>query len=418
MYPENWLNNDGHARRFGYAVVVFLVLFGGLWVSCAPIESAALAPGVVQVEGDRKSVQHLEGGIVSEILVTNGEWVEAGQALVKLDVTRTQAELRILEGRWYNSRARVDRLQAERDGIEELSFSETLQKDAIRDGRASNAMASERALFSARQADLRGEIQVLKSQQLGHQLMLRSQRAVAESLQSEIVDLAQLLEEGYVDKQRIRELERAKARAYGQISDLEVAIDETELKILQMSKRFKTIVVDELTDTQEALHDLDQQKSAAKDRVKRSVVRAPVQGTVLSLRPNTIGSVVAPGDTIVEVVPRAAHLVVAAKLSPMDIDRVRVGQPAEVRFSVFKDAYLVSGTLIKLSADSLMDEGEKIPYYEAEIKLLEEDLYLLQGMALVPGMPAEVLIKTGERTMLGYLTSPMSRIFSRSLIED
>jgi epimerase transport system membrane fusion protein len=138
----------------------------------------------------------------------------------------------------------------------------------------------------------------------------------------------------------------------------------------------------------------------------------------LGLRPNTIGAVIGSGEILMEIVPESEDLVVDAQISPMDIDRVRVGQSAEVRFSVFKDAYMVTGSLVKLSADRLIDDDGDLHYYAGEIKLEKSDLQLLGGMALVPGMPAEVLIKTGERTMLGYLTSPMNRLFSRSLIED
>jgi len=143
-----------------------------------------------------------------------------------------------------------------------------------------------------------------------------------------------------------------------------------------------------------------------------------VGGVVLDLVPNTIGAVVGSGERLMEIVPQDKSLMVQVRVSPQDIDRVKVGQAAEIRFSVFKDAYTVSGTLKKISPDRLVDEKSDLPYYAGEVELNEEDLYLLEGMTLVPGMPAEVLIKTGTRTMLGYLTSPMNRVFSRSLIEE
>ena len=177
-------------------------------------------------------------------------------------------------------------------------------------------------------------------------------------------------------------------------------------------------MVDELAVTLEDLYDIKQQFAAAEDKVQRATIRAPIAGTVLNLIPNTIGAVIGSGDTLLEIVPDIENLVVDARISPMDIDRVSIGQAAEVRFSVFKDAYMVSGVLTKLSPDRLVDQETDTPYYSAEIKLLEEDLFLLDGMSLVPGMPAEILIKTDQRTMLGYVTSPMSRAFSRSLIED
>ena len=424
--------NDRELQRFGYSVVAILFVLVVLWAGLAPIESAALGPGVVQVEGKRKSIQHLEGGVVSDILVANGDVVQAGQALVLLDAARDRAELKILAGRLFNTQALNDRLVAERDGLSAISFDSGLTNAAEDDIRASNAVANELALFEARRADWQGESAVLEQrvlqyeqQKRGYESIVAARREVADSLAGELSDLHELLSEGYVDKQRIRELERSRAQVIGEVSDTEtkiaaaeVAITEAKLQILQLQKRFKTEVVAELNEAAEVLYDQQQQYTAVEDRVVRATISSPVAGTVLGLKPNTIGAVIRPGETLMEVVPQVERLMVEAKLSPMDIDRIRIGQPAEVRFSVFKDAYLITGQLTKLSADRLIDEGSDLPYYAAEIKLAEEDLYLLQGMELVPGMPAEVLVKTGERSMLGYLTSPMNRLFSTALIED
>ena len=221
-----------------------------------------------------------------------------------------------------------------------------------------------------------------------------------------------------MDKKRLRELERTRTQILGELADLEVSIEETGLRISQLRTRFKKDVVDELAVTLEDLYDINQKLMATEDRVERGAIRAPVEGTVLNLIPNTIGAVIGSGDTLLEVVPVINNLVIEARVSPMDIDRVSIGQAAEIRFSVFKDAYMVSGILRKLSRDRLVDQETGTPYYSAEIQLLEEDLFLLDGMSLVPGMPAEVLIKTGQRSMLGYVTSPLSRTLSRSLLED
>lgn len=411
-------DQERNTRRIGYGVALCLLGIIFIWGTVAPIQSAALAPGIVQVEGKRKSVQHLEGGIVSKILVANGEWVEADQPLLILDMARTLAERDIFQGRLYNQQAAVDRLQAERDNLSEVSFSSLLLDTALLDSRALNAISSERALFSARAADRLAEEDVLASQRKGLERVMWSKQALEESLRQEIADLAELLEEGYVDKQRLRELERARTATLGELADIEVSIEEVGLRLSQLRTRFKKEVVDELAATLEDLYDIKQKFAAADNRVQRATIRAPVQGTVLNLIPNTIGAVIGPGETVLEVVPIIDNLVVDARISPMDIDRVSIGQTAEIRFSVFKDAYMISGTLTKLSRDRLIDQETEIPYYSAEIKLLEEDLYLLDGMSLVPGMPAEVLVKTGSRTMLGYLTSPLRRGLSRSLIED
>jgi epimerase transport system membrane fusion protein len=373
---------------------------------------------VVQVEGKTKLIQHLEGGIVSHINVANGDWVNEGDQLLLLDAARDRAEKQILIGRLFNTQATVERLEAERDDRDKIEFSRSLKESAGTDQRAVSAMASEDALFNARFADREGEEAVINSQRAGLEAMAGSTRSILKSLDLEIEDLAALLSDGYVDKQKLRELERARARTLGELADLEVSVDEANLRVVQLRKKFKTQVVHELTEAREELHDLEQQYLAASDRAERATVRAPVAGVVLNLKLSTIGEVIGSGETLMEIVPQVDQLVVDARVTPMDIDRVQVGQSAEVRFAVFKDAYLITGTLTKLSADSLTDEATGETYYAAEIKLLEEDLYLFNNTILVPGMPAEVLIKTGERTMLGYLTSPLNRLFARSLIED
>ena len=412
------MDNDRSVRRAGYTVLLLFIFGVGAWAVFAPLESAAIAAGVVQVEGKRKLVQHLEGGIVAEIAAANGDSVEQGQPLILLDATKDRAEKQILRGRILNTQALVDRLQAERDDLLNVAFSAPLINTAALDQRAQNAMDNETSLFSVRMADRLGEESVVQSRISGASELARSKGIIVDSLEEEIADLKILLADGYVDKQRLRQLERTKNQTLGELSDLDVAMREGQLKVLQIRKRFKTQVVDSLTEAREKLYDLEQQYEAVADRVARATIRSPVKGTVLNVEINTIGAVVTPGQTLMEIVPDADKLVIDARVSPMDIDRVEVGQPAEVRFSVFKDAYMVSGTLTKLSADRLVDQGSDMPYYSAEIRLLEEDLHLLRGMSLVPGMPAEVLIKTGERTMMRYLTSPLARITSRSLIED
>ena len=424
------LDSDRQARRFGYAIVLLVFVGGGSWAAFAPLQSAAHAPGTVQVEGYRKPVQHLEGGIVAEIYVANGDHVNEGDPLIRFDAAQAKAELRIVEGRMWAKRALVDRLISERDDLEAINFAPWLM--AVPDERAQVAIASEKALFNARLADRLGEIEVLQQriaqldQQIeGTTLVIQAKRSVTGSLETEIQELNQLLLEGYVDKQRIRQLDRSLAQTLGEISDLEarlstaqVSIGETRLQILQLTKRFKTQVVDSLTTAQEEFFDFQQRYEALNDRVDRTVVKAPVAGAVLALKPNTIGAVISPGQELMAIVPDAEQFVIDAKLSPMDIDRIAIGQEAEVRFAVFKDAYTVTGKLVRVSADSLIDEVTGAPYYEAKVELLQEDMKFLQGYQLVPGMPTEVLIKTGDRTLLGYLTSPLNRMFANSLIED
>ena len=427
----DWRGADINLLKTGYIVAGFLFAFAGLWGGCAPLESAALAPGVLQVEGKRKAVQHLEGGIISQILVENGEEVVPDQPLISLDATRDRAELKILRGRIYNTEALVSRLEAERDSLTSIVWPPSLL-DVSEDTRASEAVANEQALFEARFDDRNGEEELIRQviQQKARQLtglesLLTSKMRIISSVDSEMADLTDLLAEGYVDKQRLRELERLRAQHVGDSADLEakisalrIAIQESELEIIQLNMRFKSDVVAQLSEEQARLFDLKEQYFAAADRVERATIKSPVAGIVLGLEKNTLGAVIAPGEQLLELVPQVKKLMVEAKVSPMDIDRIRLGQTAEVRFSVFKDAYTITGSLTKISADTLVDDFSGLNYYAAQIDLLEEDLVLLEGLSLLPGMPADVLIKTGSRTMLGYLSSPLNRMFARSLIEE
>jgi membrane fusion protein, type I secretion system len=423
--------SDRSPRRIG--LLILAIVFGGfgLWALVAPMDSAALAPGVVMVKGHRKTVQHLEGGIVSEILVTDGQLVEHGQTLLVLDATQARAELGILKGQYYTTRAMENRLVAERDSQAAVEFSADLDVD---DARALEAIKNEEQIFLARRADRLGEIEVLEqrisqleSQIQGLQALISSKDEVVRSYSEEVKDLTELLSEGYVNKQRLRELQRNRSRSVGEVADhrasiaqAEVQIGETRLQILQLNKRFTTEVVDQLAETQGRVYDLRERISAIQDRLRRTVITAPEAGIVLGMNTHTIGGVVRPGEALLDIVPELAELVVDARVSPMDIDRVSVGTEATVRFSAFKSATTptIFAVVTKISADRLVDEQTGIPYYLARVEVSEEGRNMLGSLILVPGMPAEVLIKTGERTLFEYLVQPARNAFARSLIED
>ncbi len=423
--------SDRVPRLIGMCIL--LVVFGGfgLWALFAPLDSAALAPGVVTVKSYRKTVQHLEGGIVSEILVTDGQLVEQGQTLLILDNTQSKAELGILMGQYYTTRAMERRLVAERDSSGVVEFPVTLN---VEDARAREAIRNEELIFSARRDDRLGEIEVLEqrivqleSQIQGLQALVASTDEIVSSYSEEVDDLAELLSEGYVDKQRLRDLQRSRSRSVGEVADhraaiaqAEVQIGETRLKILQLNKRFTTEVVDQLAETQARVYDLRERISAIEDRLRRTVITAPVAGIVLGMNTHTIGGVVQPGKTLLDIVPDLAELVVDARVSPMDIDRVTLGMEATVRFSAFRSATTptIKGVLTKISADRLVDEQTGNPYYLARVEVSDEGKKMLGSLVLVPGMPAEVLIKTGERTFFDYLMQPARNAFARSMIED
>lgn len=258
------------------------------------------------------------------------------------------------------------------------------------------------------------------------QQQLSSQSLVA-SYQEEIDDLKELLSDGFADRSRLRDIQRSHTLKIGEIAELtadiastNIKIGETKLQILQIAKEFQEGIAAQLGETNAKLIDAEERVTALSDKVVRTEIRAPVGGRAMGMMIHTEGGVILPGRPILDIVPQNEELIVDARVSPMDIDRVHVGLVAQVRLSAFKQALtpVVEGKLITLSADRLMDEQTGMPYFSAQVELTPESLVKLEDFELLPGMPAEVLINTGERTVFEYLTQPVSNAFARGFIED
>lgn len=416
-------------------LLILFVTFGmfGTWAAVAPLDSAALAPGVVTVKTYRKTIQHLEGGIVEQINVRDGDQVEAGDVLLVLDDTQARAELGIVRGQMIASQALESRLKAERDQLEKIEFPASFDEQ---DQRVEEAVLSERQVFQARMNSHLGEVEVLEQRMTqideqirGLEAIIRSKKELMSSYNDEIKDLSELLSDGFVDKQRLRDLERQVSNLEGEMADHRSSIaqakmkqGETRLSILQLKKDFHTDVVNQLSEVQSTLFDLRERERALMDRVDRTEVRAPEAGMVLGMTVHTVGGVVQSGAPILDIVPAASDLVIEAQVSPIDIDRVSAGKLADIRFSAFKSATtpVIEGQVEQISADRLTNEETGMPYYLARVELTEEGRSNLEAanLVLVPGMPSEVLINTGERTLLEYLVQPATNAFARSLIED
>jgi epimerase transport system membrane fusion protein len=427
--------DDRPIRRLGYFIVIFIFGFFGAWSLLAPLGSAALAPGSVTVEGYRKTVQHLEGGIVKALHVHDGDTVTKGQILVELENTSPRAQLETLRGQLFSALAREARLTAERDGKASVSYSDLL-KQASNDPRAQEAIRVQDQAFAVRKRSRGGEISILQEQRRqlaakieGIKAQKNSRNALAASLDKDLTDFRAMLKEGYVEKQKVTELERRLAEAQGDEGDFtaniataQTQISETALKILQIEKEFQREVIDELSKVQTELSELREKTQWLGDTVTRTVIKAPEAGMILGLAVHTIGAVIPPGGHLLDIVPQQESLLIEAQVSPMDIDRVHIGQSTEIRFSAFKSAKTpkVAGQVIALSADRLSNEKDEISYYLARVSVDKTGLAELQerGLILVPGMPAEVLINTGDRTFFEYIMQPLSNIFARSLIED
>ena len=426
------VTNDMPIRTLGMAVVLGTVGILGGWSYLAPIDSAASASGFVTVKSHSKTVQHLDGGIVKELLVRDGDIVKEGDVLLTLDGTDVKAQAEILRGQQITLAAQVARLNAERDRLGSVIYPKEVQN--LSDARVVEARQSENQIFNARKNSHDGEVSVLNQRisQLNSRIQgLQGQKTSKQHLNTsyteEAKDLKELLAEGFADKQRLRDMERSITATTGEIASLsseiassEMQIGETRLQIMQIQKQFQEEVADKSSEIQAQLYDVNQRLTATIDKVNRIQIKSPAAGRVMGVSIYTIGGVITPGRPILDIVPQGEELVVEARVSPMDIDRVHVGLVAEVRFSAFKQALVPKtvGKLIGLSADKIVDERTGQPYYNAKIELTPESYVKLGDMELLPGMPADVLINTGERTVFEYLMQPISNAWAKAMIED
>lgn len=418
---------------------MLLALFAGLglWSAYAPLDSAAIGPGVIVLENYRMAVDHLEGGIVQQVHAREGQRVAKGEVLLSLQDVQPRAQLEQVKGQWMVALAREARLVAQRDGLTRVLFPRDLLANT-KDARAADAMRVQDETFRVRSRALHSEVTLYARQieQLREKAQgLKEQRGMREQLVSsfekERADFEALAKEGYAERQKVREMERNLAMNDGQRSSLttdiaatEVEISAIEVKMLQARQTFEREVAKELAEVQTELFALQEKKRALEDTLRRTVVVAPQEGIVHALSAHAPGEVLKPGAHILDIVPGNERLIVEAKLSPQDVDQVQVGQMAEVRFTAFKqrDMPKIEGRLATLSADRMLEEagGTKQPYYLGRVEITPAGLQQLERLKLqlVAGMPADVLVKTGERTFWKYLTAPLTEMVGRSMKED
>jgi len=380
-YPVN--TDDRIPKVIGTTILAVTFGLFGTWAATAPIDGAAVAPGTVTVESYKKVVQHLEGGIVSKIYVRDGDVVRSGQPLIEFDTTQAKAELAIINSQLDSLAVAKIRLSAERDNLTSMDTKglESSDSESIQ-----TIILNEKQLFKARLDTLAGKQEMISS------------------YTDEITELEELLKDGIVDKQRIRDLKRKRNDLKNQISS------------------YRADLIDQFTKTDAKITDLKERKTAIQDRLSRTLVTAPEDGKIMSLATHTIGAVIKSGEPLLEIIPENNLLIVEAKVSPVDIDRVAINDEAEIRFSAFKQGTtpVIPGKVTYLSADRLIDKQNGIPYYLAKLKLTQEGNTKLSqnNLTLIPGMPAETMIKTGERTLIQYLIQPATDGFARSFRED
>ena len=414
-------------------VLILFLVFGvfGAWATLAPIDGAAYAPGIVTVKSYKKTVQHLEGGIVSEIRARNGDFVDAGEPLLILDNTQSLAQLEITNTQFAAYKATESRLIAERDEQDSVAYPNSLSQGEFD---AREEMSSQTQIFQTRKAAYEGGIEVLEqrieqlsSKLVGQQALKTSREELAASYATELVDVRVLLDQGFSDITRVREIERNYASFSGEAAELtaaiattEIEIGEARLQILQQEREFRNEVVNQLGEVQTNLRDISERTIALQDIVSRTVVRAPEAGVVNGMQIHTVGGVIGPGSPIVDIVPQTDELIVDANVSPVDIDRVSEGQEVTIRFSSFGSGTVptIYGTVLNLSADAMVDERTGMSFYQARVEVTPESMSGLGDLALMPGMPADTFITTGSRTMLQYLFKPFTNAMARSFIED
>jgi len=413
-------------------IFLFFVVLGG-WSAFAKISSAAIAFGEVSVVSNRQTIQHLEGGIVDEIHVEEGSRVEAGQALIRLDRTQAQANLDQLQARFLAVAAREVRLLAERDLKTEISFPDWLSSQ--QDGpEVLTVISGERNIFAAREESLNSHRSILRQRIAQYEEEIEGLTGEIEATESqlalfaeEISSMKDLIEQGFLSNQRFLELRREEANIRGEqnrnvalVARARQSIAEQELQILELDSQRSNEVAAELRDVQTLSFELREQINAARDVLARTDIVAPMAGTVVNLRVHTRGGVIASREPLLDIVPSDDQLVINARVLPRDIDVVREGLEARVRLLAFnqRDTVPLSGRVSLVSADRFLDERTGLTYYLTRVELTE-DAFTNQGaLEIYPGMQAEVMIVTGNRTALDYLMEPLTRSVRRAFRED
>lgn len=429
---------DDSSRFTRVGVIAAAALFGGLalWSIFAPINSAVIAPGQLSVETNRKTIQHLEGGVIRQIHVKDGQTVNAGDLLIDLDDTVTRANVDVLTAQLAEALARLARLYAERDGLPSIPEDSIAFGFAPADLDYSENLKGQASLLAARestkttQVALLGERIVQQEKRIeGFGRQLRSLREQGRLIGEELDGVKRLNAEGFAPTTRVRELERARESISGQQGQLTAAsaeaqsvISEAKLEIERLKQKSREDAINESADIEVQIAGLIERRTAALEALRRSEIRAPEKGVVLGLAFHTVGGVIGPGTPVMDIVPEGDQLVLSARIAPRDIDKVKPGQEAVIRFTALNTRTTPEaiGSVRQVSADNIIDKQSGMAYFLVLIDLPPEDEMkaILKGQPLLPGMPAESFIKTGAQPAISYLLRPLTDAFARSMRED
>ena len=416
-------------------VLAMLILVGGFgaWATFARIAGAVVAPGQVEVEQHRQVVQHPEGGVVQEISVREGQTVASGDVLIRLDGALLKTELAIVEGQYFEILARRGRLEAERADLAQIGFPDELVQAAAARPDLAAMMDGQSSLFRTKLDTQTQSIDQMDKQADQVRLQIDGIDAQTNALDEqrgfiakELKDTRSLLDKGLAQQSRVLALEREAARLDGQIGEVksmraqsETRLTEIGITKLKTAAERRETAETELRDLGYRELELAERRRALTEQISRLDIRAPVSGIVHQLQVTTPRSVVRPAEPVLYLIPQDRPLVIAARISPINIDEVRVGQDVSLRFSAFSSRTTpeIDGTLAGVSADAVVDEATQMQYYRGQVTISQAERDKLGDVALIPGMPVEVYIQTGERSPLAYLLKPLTDYFMRAFRE-
>ena len=428
---------DWSAKRFlwsGLFTLAILIFGLGAWSVFTSIAGAIVASGVIEVASTRQIVQHGEGGVVAEILVTDGDTVAAGEVLLRLDGTLLRSELAIVEGQLFELLARLDRLRAERDEADSITFGPDLLTQAHASPAVQKVVDGQADLFVARLISVREETARLaeRKAQLSQQIIGIEAQVVATTRQhrivaSELEGQETLLGNGLTQLSQVSALQREEASLSGRLGELTATLAQTrgqiaevEIEILRLTSNRREEAITTLLELQYNAVELRERRLSLTERLNRLDIKAPRAGVIYGLQIKTLRAVITAAAPILYVVPADSFLVIRTRINAIDIDQLALNQQATLRFSAFdtRTTPELLGRVVKVSADAFTDERTGISYYRSEIVLLEgETDKLPQGATLIPGMPVQAFIRTNDRTPLAYLIKPFSDYFAKAFRE-
>lgn len=426
--------NSDYASVVKQGLWLLLIGFGGflLWALLAPLDEGVPATGTVSVESNRKRIDHPNGGIIQKIVVTEGQLVQAGDPLIILNETQSRSALDATASQYYTALAKSARLRAERQRATTISFPEELTKAT--DPVIGEVVRTQEELFRFRRTAQEGELQIIKESVRGLEMQLRSLEVLKSGHEKQIALFNKQLEsferlnrDGFVSRNYLLELERQlseiqskQSEDLANIAGVNARLAEFRMRGAQREIEFRRDVEEQLTETQREVSTLKERLAGQRDTQDRLILRAPVSGKIIDLAFHTPGGLIKPGERIMDIVPQDDALVIEAKIAPQYIDRLKVGQTADVHFDAYANLAnlpLITGQVVVLSADTITDPQTRQPFYTLRVTVPGPEIRKLGSIQLLPGMLATVMVKTGERSLAVYLARPLLRRFSAALKE-